>query len=84
MQIELTKEHEAWLREQVKAGRFANTDDAVRFAIDTVAASADTDDDDMIWAKPLIEQGIADVQAGRIVSHDDVFRQLRIILNEKP
>jgi antitoxin ParD1/3/4 len=85
MQIELTKEHELWLREQVASGRFASADDAIRFAIEAVAASgADEDDDEMLWAKPLIEQGIADVEAGRTVSHEDVFRHLRDLLNEKP
>jgi antitoxin ParD1/3/4 len=85
MQITLTKEHEDWLREQVAAGRFASTDDAVRFAITGLVAAqeADDDDDDYMWAKPLIDEGIADLDAGRSYTSAEVLARIEASLKRR-
>ena len=61
MQIQLTKEHEEWLRSQVAVGRFSTLEEAVAEAIDSLK----TEDDDLAWAKPLVEEGLAELDQAR-------------------
>jgi predicted transcriptional regulator len=35
------------------------------------------DDDDLAWAKPLVEEGLAQLDRGESFSHEDVFAQSR-------
>jgi antitoxin ParD1/3/4 len=77
MQIELTKEHEDWLREQVAAGRFASLEEAVAEAIDGLR------DEDLAWAKPLVEEGLAELDRGESLPAEEVFARVEARLREK-
>jgi antitoxin ParD1/3/4 len=79
MQIELTKEQEEWLRAQVAEGRFSSLDEAVAEAIDFLKNS----DDDLEWAKPLVDEGLAELDKGGAVPADEVFARIEEQLREK-
>lgn len=77
MQIRLTKEHEDWLREQVAAGRFASLEEAVAEAIDGLK------DEDLAWAKPLVAEGLAELDRGEALPADEVFARIEARLLAK-
>jgi antitoxin ParD1/3/4 len=79
MQIQLTKEHEEWLRSQVAAGRFSSLEEAVAEAIDGLK----TEDDDLAWAKPLVEEGLAELDRGQAIPAEEVFARVEARLREK-
>ena len=79
MHIELTKDHEDWLRSQVAAGRYASLEEAIAEAIDALK----NEEDDLAWAKPLVEEGRAELDRGEAVSADEVFARVEAHLRQK-
>jgi len=79
MQIKLTREHEDWLRTQVAAGRFSSLDEAVAEAIDSLKG----EDEELEWAKPLVEEGLAQLDRGASLSAQEVFTRLEAQLRGK-
>jgi antitoxin ParD1/3/4 len=80
MQIQLTKEHEDWLRTQVAAGRYPSLEDAVADAIDSLKQ----EDEDFAWAKPLVDEGIAELDRGETVAAEVVFARIEARLRKMP
>jgi antitoxin ParD1/3/4 len=72
MNIQLSKEHEEWLRGQVAAGRFSSLEDAVGEAIDGLRGQGD----DFAWAKPLVEEGLAELGRGEAIPAEEVFARV--------
>ena len=70
--IQLTKEQEEWLRAQVAEGRFSSLDEAVAEAIDFLKSS----DDDLAWAKPLVDEGLAELDRGEALPAEEVFARI--------
>ena len=62
MQIQLTREHEDWLRAQVAAGRYASLEEAVAEAIEALKI----EDEGLAWAEPLVEEGLAELDRARL------------------
>ena len=56
MTVQLSPEQQRWLEAQVKAGHFASLEQAVAVAIADLMATVD---DDLEWAKPLVDEAIA-------------------------
>lgn len=79
MQIQLTREHEDWLRAQVAAGRFPSLEDAIAEAIDSLRS----EDDDLAWAKPLVAEGLAELDRGEAIPAEEVFARIEARLREK-
>jgi len=79
MQIQLTKEHEEWLRAQVAAGRFSSLDEAVAEAIDGLRL----EDDDLAWAKPLVAEGVAELDRGESIPAEEVFTRIEARLRDR-
>ena len=79
MQIELSREHEEWLRSQVAASRFSSFDQAVAEAIDSLKA----DNDEFGWAEPLVEEGLAELQRGEALPAEEVFARIEAGLRAK-
>jgi Arc/MetJ-type ribon-helix-helix transcriptional regulator len=71
MGIQLTKEHQDWLRSQVAAGRFASLEEAIAEAVDNLKR-----DDDLSWAKPLVGEGLAELDRGEAIPAEDVFARV--------
>ena len=80
MKIELNKEHEKWLRAQVASGRFTSLDQAVAEALDILMSA---NDDDLAWAKPLVAEGIAQLDRGEAIDAVEVFSRIEDGLREK-
>jgi antitoxin ParD1/3/4 len=79
MTIMLSQEQEDWLRAQVAAGEFASLDEAVKTAVQRMILDAESDydnDDDLAWAKPLVDEGLAALEWGEFFTHEEVFARL--------
>jgi antitoxin ParD1/3/4 len=79
MQIHLTKDDEDWLRAQVAAGRFSSLDEALALAIDSLRA----EDAELAWAKPLIDEGLAELDRGESIPAEEVFARIEMSLREE-
>jgi antitoxin ParD1/3/4 len=79
MQIHLTKDDEEWLRAQVAAGRFSSLDEALGEAIDSLGA----ENEELAWAKPLVDEGLAELDRGESIRAEEVFAGVEESLREK-
>lgn len=79
MQIRLTKDQEDWLQAQVAAGRFASLDEALAEAIDGLRAEEEA----LTWAKPLVDEGLAQLDRGESIPADEVFADIEASLRKK-
>ena len=80
MQIDLSTQLQDWLRSQVAAGAFANVEDAVAAAVRRLMLDDGIGDEDLAWAKPSIDSGLAELDKGKSFSHDEVFDHLESIV----
>jgi len=72
MSITLTPEQQAWLRAHVERGDFASIEDAVRQLIDErIAEIAAEESDDLAWARPYIDEALADVARGDVITIEE-------------
>ena len=72
MPITLTTEQEAWIQAHVASGDFASIEEAARQLIDDrIAELAAVDDDDMEWAKPLLEEARASIARGDVLTLEE-------------
>jgi antitoxin ParD1/3/4 len=74
MVIELTPEQETWIKARVAAGDFPSVEDAVRQLIDeriAELAQEVEEHDDMAWAKPLVDEGLAAFERGEFITLDE-------------
>jgi len=79
VQIQLTKEHEEWLLTQVAAGRFSSLEEAVAEAIDGLKS----EHDDLTWAKPLVEEGLSELDRGEAIPAEEVFARIEAHLSKR-
>lgn len=79
MLVQLTKEHEDWLRAQVAAGRFSSLEEAIAEAINSLKG----EDDELAWAKPLVAEGRAELDRGEAIPAEEVFARVEARLREK-
>lgn len=79
MLVQLTKEHEDWLRAQVAAGRFSSLEEAIAEAINSLKG----EDDELAWAKPLVAEGLAELDRGEAIPAEEVFARVEARLREK-
>ncbi len=79
MAITLHPDQEAWIKARVATGDFASVDAAARQLIgERIAELAQSEDcagdaahDDMAWAKPYIDEGLAALDRGEFVSLEE-------------
>ena len=73
MSITLTPEQETWIKAHVATGDFASVDEAVRQLIDDRIAELahDEEHDDMAWAKPLVDEGLAAFERGEFITLEE-------------
>ncbi len=75
MPINLTPEQETWIKAHVAAGDFASVEDAARPLIDDCIAELAQDDgaafDDMAWAKPWVDVGLASLERGEFITLEE-------------
>jgi len=68
MSISLTPQQHAWLTARVTRGEFASVADAVRQLIDDRMAE---ESDDLTWAKPYVEEALAAVAKGEVITREE-------------
>lgn len=75
MSITLTSEQETWIKAHVATGDFASVEDVARQLIDDriaeLADEANGEHDDMAWAKPLVDEGIAALERGDFITLEE-------------
>jgi antitoxin ParD1/3/4 len=72
MSISLTSDQQAWLSAQVARGEFASVEDAVRQLLDErIAERAAEENDDLAWAKPYVDEALADVVRGTVLTLEE-------------
>ena len=74
MTVQLSPEQQQWLEAQVAAGHFSSLEQAVAVAIADLMAMAD---DDLAWAKPLVDEAEAELDRGEAVSGDEGLARIR-------
>ncbi len=77
MHVELKPKIAAILQAQVAAGHFDTIEDAVSAAVLGIGPDQNGDPGDLSWAKPYIDKGLADIEAGRVVPAETVHAELR-------
>ena len=65
MTVQLSPEQQRWLEDQVASGHFASVEQAVAVAIADLMA---TTDDDLDWAKSLVDAASAELERGEGIS----------------
>ena len=70
MTITLTPEQLAWLNAEVGRGHFQSVEEAVRQLIDQGIAQRMVDDD-LAWAKPLVDEALADVARSDVMTLEE-------------
>jgi antitoxin ParD1/3/4 len=72
MTITLTPEQEAWLKAHVAHGDFSSIEEAARQLIDErIAERATEESDDLAWAKPCVDEALADLERGDVIAHEE-------------
>jgi antitoxin ParD1/3/4 len=71
MQISLTSEQQAWIDARVASGVFASAEDAVRQLLDDRIADLSIEEDDLAWAKPLVDEALAQVDSGEFLTREE-------------
>ena len=72
MSITLTPQQQAWLRDHVERGKFPSIEEAVRQLIDErIAEVAAEESDDLAWAKTYVDEALADVVRGDVMTLDE-------------
>jgi antitoxin ParD1/3/4 len=72
MTISLTPEQQAWIAAHVARGDFASVEDAARQLIDErIAERAVEEGDDLAWAKPYVDEALAEVARGNVLTRKE-------------
>lgn len=71
MPISLTPHLEEWIAARVAEGEFDSIEDGVRQLVEERIAERDLGDDDLTWLKPLIDEGLANIERGEIMSAEE-------------
>jgi antitoxin ParD1/3/4 len=79
MRIDLDDKYREWLRARIAAGDYATIEEAVAAAIERMMLDDGPDDDDA-WARPLVEEGLSQLDRGESFSHEDVFAHIEGVI----
>ena len=75
MSITLTPEQETWIKAHVATGDFPSVEEAARQLIDDriseLAHDEGDEHDDMAWAKPLVDEGLAALERGDFITLEE-------------
>jgi antitoxin ParD1/3/4 len=71
MEITLTAEQEAWLKARVASGDFASIEEAACQLIEERIAERELLSDDLAWAKPFVEEGLAALERGEFITLEE-------------
>jgi antitoxin ParD1/3/4 len=76
MTTALTAEQQVWLEAYVACGDFPSIEDAARQLLDErLAERAAEEEDDLSWAKPYVDEALAAVARGEVMTLDEHKRR---------
>jgi antitoxin ParD1/3/4 len=69
MIIDLTPDQQAWIASHVERGDFPSMEQAARQLIEeSIVVRATIEADDLAWAKPLVDDALAGVERGEVMT----------------
>lgn len=71
MPITSTPEQQAWIDDHVASGDYASVEDAARRLLDAAILDHALHGDDLAWAKPLVDEALAAVERGEVMSWEE-------------
>jgi antitoxin ParD1/3/4 len=72
MTISLTPEQQAWINARIERGEFASIEEAVQQLIEERIGERELEEiDDMAWAKPLVDEALAEVERGEFITLEE-------------
>jgi antitoxin ParD1/3/4 len=82
MTIDLTPEQHAWIQAHVARGDFSSVEEAARQLIDERIAerAAEEEIGDLAWAKPYVDEALADVAEGKVLTREEHEARMDAIL----
>jgi len=73
----LSPEQMEWLKAQVASGQYPSIEEGIRTAVALAQLQIDTaPDEDISWAKPYVEVGLAQARRGEGIPAEEVFARL--------
>ena len=66
--VRLRPEQESWLEARVADGEFGSVEEGALHLLDDRIAEAE---DDLLWAKPLLEEAYANVARGEVITLEE-------------
>jgi antitoxin ParD1/3/4 len=80
--VSLTPELDAFLQSRVKSGRYQTTSEVVREALRLLQREEQERDETFQQLKKKLEEGAAQAARGELLDGDDVFAELRAMIEE--
>jgi antitoxin ParD1/3/4 len=71
MTITLSREQQTWIEAHVANGEFSSLEEGARQLIDERIADRELENDDLSWAKPLVDEGLAALDRGEFISIEE-------------
>ena len=81
--ISITPELDAFLRSRVKSGRYQTTSDVVREALRLLERQEKEREEGLRHLKAKLERGAAQAKRGELIDGDEVFNELREMIEER-
>lgn len=81
--ISITPELDAFLQSRVQSGRYQTTSEVVREALRLLERQENERDEARQQLKAKLERGATPAAAGELLDGDQVFEELREIINER-
>jgi antitoxin ParD1/3/4 len=81
--ISITPELDAFLQSRVQSGRYQTTSEVVREALRLLERQENERDEARQQLKAKLERGAAQAAAGELLDGDEVFDELREIIDER-
>jgi antitoxin ParD1/3/4 len=80
MTITLNPDQEAWLQTLVASGDFTSVEAAARQLIDERIAERELEADDLAWAKPYVDEGLAALERGEVLSREEYMERMDAVM----
>ena len=71
MTITLTQDQRDWIAGRIAEGEFASEEEAVRRLLDERIAERALLDDDLSWAKPYVDEALAQAERGEFITLEE-------------
>ena len=81
--ISITPELDAFLRSRVKSGRYQTTSEVVREALRLLERQEKEREEGLRQLKAKLERGAAQAKRGELIDGDEVFEELRELIEER-